>query len=48
MVMRKPEAVDAGSIVGREFLNLAQAVVTVVNRRNKEMGPTRIVKVNND
>ena len=44
----KPEAVDAGSIVGREFLNLAQAVVTVVNRRNKEMGPTKIVKVNND
>ena len=44
----KPEAVDAGSIVGREFLNLAQVVVTVVNRRNKEMGPTKIVKVNND
>jgi ATP-binding protein involved in chromosome partitioning len=27
------------------FLNLAQAVVTVVNRRNREQPPTKIVGV---
>ena len=28
---------------GQAFLSLAQAVVTVVNRRNKELPPTKIV-----
>ena len=39
-----PVALDSSSITGLAFLNLAQAVVTVVNRRNKEQAPTRIVK----
>lgn len=39
-----PAALDSSSITGLAFLNLAQAVVTVVNRRNKEQAPTRIVK----
>jgi ATP-binding protein involved in chromosome partitioning len=30
-------------MTGMSFLNLAQAVVTVVNRRNKEQPPTKIV-----
>lgn len=41
----QPAALNSGSILGQVFLNLAQAVVTVVNRRNKEMGPTKIVEV---
>lgn len=41
----KPAALDNGSITGIAFINLAQAVVTVVNRRNKEMAATKIVEV---
>lgn len=40
-----PAAIDSSSITGLAFINLAQAVVTVVNRRNKEQAPTKIVKV---
>lgn len=40
-----PAATDSSSITGLAFINLAQAVVTVVNRRNKEQAPTKIVKV---
>ena len=32
------------SMTGMAFLNLAQAVVTVVNRRNREQAPTKIVE----
>ena len=32
------------SMTGMVFLNLAQAVVTVVNRRNREQAPTKIVE----
>lgn len=42
----KPAALSADSMTGIAFLNLAQAVVTVVNRRNKEQPPTKIVGVN--
>lgn len=31
------------TITGQAFLSLAQSVVTVVNRRNKEQAPTKIV-----
>lgn len=41
----KPVATNIDSITGRAFLTLAQSVVTVVNRRNKDMGPTKIVQV---
>lgn len=41
----QPAALNSDSILGQVLLNLAQAVVTVVNRRNKEMGPTKIVEV---
>ena len=40
-----PAALDSNSITGLAFINLAQAVVTVVNRRNKEQQPTKIVEV---
>lgn len=43
----KPVATNIDSMSGQAFLSLAQAVVTVTNRRNKEMGPTKIIKVNN-
>ena len=39
-----PAALDSGSLTGLAFINLAQAVVTVVNRRNREQAPTHIVK----
>lgn len=42
----EPSAVHADTLTGQAFLNLAQAVVTVTNRRNKEQQPTRIVRVN--
>lgn len=42
-----PAAVNSDSVTGLSFINLAQSVVTVVNRRNKEMGKTKIVKVEN-
>lgn len=41
----RPSALDAETITGQAFLSLAQAVVTVTNRRNKELAPTRIVDV---
>lgn len=44
----KPAACDTNTITGQAFINLAQAVVTVVNRRNKDMGPTKIVQVHNE
>lgn len=41
----KPAALSSDTMTGIAFLNLAQAVVTVVNRRNKEQPPTKIVGV---
>ena len=41
----KPSALDANTMTGQAFINLAQAVVTTVNRRNKEQGPTKVVEV---
>lgn len=40
-----PAATDPGTMTGLAFLNLAQAVVSVTNRRNKEMAATKIVEV---
>ncbi len=40
-----PAALNAETMTGSAFISLAQAVVTMVNRRNKEKEPTRIVKV---
>ncbi len=40
-----PAALDETSVTGQSFLSLAQSVVTVVNRRNKEQEPTKIVKI---
>ena len=41
-----PAAVKYDTITGQAFLSLAQAVVTVVNKRNREMPKTERVKVN--
>lgn len=41
----EPAALDADSMTGLAFINLAQAVVTVTNRRNREQGPTKIVEI---
>lgn len=41
----EPSAVDVKTMTGQAFLNLAQAVVTVTNRRNKEQNPTTRVQV---
>lgn len=41
-----PAALGNDTLEGRAFINLAQALVTVVNRRNKEQEPTKIVGVN--
>jgi ATP-binding protein involved in chromosome partitioning len=38
-----PAALNSETATGLAFINLAQAVVTVVNRRNKEMPKTKIV-----
>ena len=38
-----PAALNVDTITGQAFINLAQAVVTVVNRRNKEQPKTKIV-----
>ena len=38
-----PAALNIDTITGQSFLSLAQSVVTVVNRRNREMPPTEIV-----
>lgn len=40
-----PVATNADSITGLAFINLAQAVVTVVNRRNKDLPKTKIVGI---
>lgn len=42
-----PAASQVDTVTGQAFLSLAQSVVTVVNRRNKEQAPTKIVEVNN-
>ena len=39
-----PAAVDASSITGQAFLQLAQRVVEETERRNKEKAPTKIVE----
>ena len=39
----EPAACKVDSITGLSFLSLAQSVVSVVNRRNKELEPTKIV-----
>ena len=38
-----PAATNVDTVTGRAFINLAQAVVTVTNRRNREKAPTKIV-----
>ena len=40
-----PAALNSDTATGLAFINLAQAVVTVVNRRNKEQPKTKIVGV---
>ena len=40
-----PAACNIEAITAQAFLNLAQAVVTVVNKRNREQEPTKIVGV---
>lgn len=42
----EPAALKVDTMTGQAFLNLAQAVVTVVNKRNREMPPTHIVGMN--
>ena len=42
-----PAALNTDSMTGLAFINLAQAVVTVTNLRNKEKPKTKIVKVKN-
>ncbi len=39
----EPAATKIDTMTGQAFINLAQAVVTVVNRRNKELPKTQIV-----
>lgn len=41
----EPAATKIDTVTGQAFISLAQAVVTVVNRRNREQEPTRIVGV---
>lgn len=40
-----PAATQVDTVTGQAFLALAQSVVTVVNRRNRELEPTKIVGV---
>ena len=42
-----PAALNVDTMTGQAFINLAQAVVTTVNVRNKKMPKTHIVKVDN-
>lgn len=42
-----PAALNVDTMTGQAFINLAQAVVTTVNVRNKKMPKTNIVKVDN-
>lgn len=44
----EPAALHADTATGQAFINLAQAVVTRVNLRNKELPKTHIVKVSNN
>ena len=44
----EPAATKVDTITGQAFVNLAQSVVTVTNRRNKEKAPTKIVQVKNE
>lgn len=39
-----PAACDVDTATGQAFISLAQAVVTMTNRRNKEKAPTKIVR----
>ena len=41
----RPAALSADTMTGIAFLNLAQAVSSVVNRRNREQPPTMVVSV---
>ena len=41
----EPAALHADTVTGQAFINLAQAVVTRVNLRNKTLPKTHIVKV---
>ena len=41
----EPAATKVDTITGQAFLSLAQSVITVVNRRNKEKAPTKIVTI---
>ena len=41
----KPVALDIDTVTGQAFVNLAQAVVTTVNRRNREQPPTKRIGV---
>ena len=41
----EPAATNVDTMTGQAFIALAQSVVTVVNRRNHEQEPTKIVKV---
>ncbi len=41
----RPAALSADTMTGIAFLNLAQAVSSVVNRRNREQPPTKVVSV---
>ena len=41
----EPAACNIDTITAQAFINLAQAVVTVVNKRNREQKPTKIVEV---
>ena len=40
-----PAALNVDSITGRAFITFAQAVVTVTNRRNEMLKPTKVVSV---
>ena len=42
-----PAALHTDTMSGQSFLSFAQAVVTMVNRRNKDKEPTKIVEVKN-
>src|SRR5574344_662779 len=44
----EPAATKVDTITGQAFLSLAQSVITVVNRRNKEKPKTTIVEVHNE
>ena len=41
----RPAALNSDSMTGLAFISLAQSVVTVTNRRNREQAPTKIVGV---